>query len=377
VSRAKAALVVTTIFEPNFLTGYIDNFERYGRANQVDLIVIPDRKTPASVAKRCDDLRSRGYSVICPSVKEQDVFLSKFPGLCERIPYDSDNRRNVGFLMALDQGAEVLVSIDDDNYCLSEADFVGEHLAVGSTCTAPEITSDDGWFNIATMLKAEPAVEIYPRGFPYSARHRCRKIAIGEPVSRRVAINVGLWLADPDVDAVTRLALAPLISSADTQSVFLGAEVWSPINSQNTGIARDAVAAYYYVRMGHSLSGMTIDRYGDILSGYFVQKCAKVHGETIRIGGPTAEHRRTPHNLFKDLYHELAGMVIIEDLVPWLRELKIANGSYAEAYLSLADEIEVQRTRFSGFVWDQGGRDFLVSTAANMRAWVNAIRIIG
>jgi hypothetical protein len=369
--------VVTTIFEPGFLAGYVENIERYDRADQVDLIVIPDRKTPVTVIECCKRFRLQGSSVHCPSVEAQDAYLKKFPGLGERIPYDSDNRRNIGFLMALDRGAEVLISIDDDNYCLSGADFVGEHLVVGSTCMASEIASDDGWFNIATMLKGEPAVEIYPRGFPYSVRHRSRKVAIREPVSRRVAINVGLWLADPDVDAVTRLALAPRIFSADTQSIFLGPTVWSPINSQNTGVARDSASAYYYVRMGHSLSGMTIDRYGDILSGYFVQKCAKALGETIRIGAPIAEHRRTPHNLFKDLYNELAGMVIIEELLPWLMELKIANGSYAEAYLSLADELEVQATKFSGFVWDQGGRDFLVSTAANMRAWVNAVRIIG
>src|SRR5262245_29235246 len=106
VSITKTALVVTTIFEPNFLAGYIDNIERYGRTNQVDLIVIPDRKTPATVVERCNHFRSRGYSVNCPSVEAQDVYLSKFPGLRERIPYDSDNRRNIGFLMALGQGAE-------------------------------------------------------------------------------------------------------------------------------------------------------------------------------------------------------------------------------------------------------------------------------
>ena len=373
----KASIVVTTIFEPNFLTGYIENIERYGRADQVDVIVIPDRKTPPSVRECCNYFRSRGYAVTCPSIEAQDVFLSKFSNLRERIPYDSDNRRNVGFLMALDQGAEVLISIDDDNYCLPDTDFVGEHSVVGTSCTAPEITSDDGWFNIATRLKGEPTVEIYPRGFPYFARHRRRKIGLRQPVLKRVTINAGLWLKDPDVDAITRLALAPCISTADTQSVFLGPEVWSPINSQNTGIARNSVAAYYYVRMGHSLSGMSIDRYGDILSGYFVQKCAKVRGDTIRIGGPIAEHQRTPHNPFKDLYNELGGMVIIEELLPWLMEVQIARSSYAEAYLSLADQIEAQAGNFSGFVWDQGGRDFLASTAANMRAWVDAVCAIG
>lgn len=373
----RTAVVVTTIFEPNFVAGYIDSIERNGQAGQVELIVIPDRKTPASVAERCGHFRAKGYSIACPSVNEQDTYLGKFPGWRERIPYDSDNRRNVGFLMALDHGAEVMVSIDDDNFCLPGSDFVGEHAIAGRDCTAPEAATDDGWFNIATLLKGEPPIEIYPRGFPYSARHRDRKVTLSAPVTRRVAVNAGLWLSDPDVDAITRLSLAPRIASATAQSLLLAPGTWSPINTQNTALARDAIAAYYYVRMGYSLGGMTIDRYGDILSGYFVQKCAKAMGHSIRIGSPVADHRRTPHNLFKDLYHELAGMVIIEDLLPWLMEVKIAESNYADAYLSLADQLEGRAAGFSGFVWDQGAREFLVSTAASMRAWVAAVRTIG
>jgi hypothetical protein len=188
---------------------------------------------------------------------------------------------------------------------------------------------------------------------------------------------VGLWLSDPDVDAVTRLALSPKVISADPQSVLLGPNVWSPINSQNTAITRDAIVAYYYVRMGLSLGGMTIDRYGDILSGYFVQKCAKVLGQGIRIGTPVADHCRTTHNVFKDLYHELAGMVIVEELLPWLTEVKIDESSFSDAYLSLADEIQNRIERFSGFLWDQGAREFLAVTVNNMRAWVEAVRSIG
>jgi hypothetical protein len=373
----RAAIVVTSIFEPGFLAGYADNVQRYRHVDEVDLIVVVDRKTPPSMRVACEDLRRKGFSVSCPTLAEQEQFVGRFPSLTGRIPYDSDNRRNVGFLMALDRGAEVLISIDDDNHCLPDADFVGEHSVVGGLCTAPEVVTSDGWFNIASMLGGEFGSEIFPRGFPYAARHRPRKVSIGEPVSRPVAINAGLWLGDPDVDAVTRLAIAPHVSSAEARSVLLGPGVWSPVNTQNTAVARDAVAAYYYVRMGHSLGGMTIDRYGDILSGYFVQKCAKALGHAVRVGSPLADHRRTPHNLFKDLYHELAGMVVVEELLPWLIGVELDGGTYADAYLSLAEALEAQSARFSGFVWDQGARAFLASTADNMRAWVDAVRSIG
>ncbi|HSY49356.1 MAG TPA: hypothetical protein VLC46_11135 [Thermoanaerobaculia bacterium] len=365
------AIVVTTIFEPRFLDGYVANLRRFGREN-VDIIVIIDRKTPPSVAERCAH-----YGLLCPTLDEQEAFLARFPSLASRIPYDSDNRRNVGFLMALDRGAELLISIDDDNYCLDDVDFVGEHLAAGTTSDAVSTESDDGWINICSLLDSSTNDEIFPRGFPYFARRQKRTLREADVQPARVAVNVGLWLSDPDVDAMTRLVQAPHIASAKNRSLRLGGDTWTPINTQNTAVVRDAIAAYYYVRMGFSLGGLRIDRYGDILSGYLIQKCVKTRGDAIRIGSPIADHRRTPHNLFKDLYHELAGMVLLDDLLPWFRELGISGGTYSEMYAAVADELESKSVSMRGFVWDEGGRDFLVDTAANMRAWLEAVRTIG
>jgi hypothetical protein len=376
VSNSRAAIVVTTIFEPRFLDGYLANIDRRGRRDSVDLIVIIDRKTPATVMQACDDARGRGFRVECPALDGQESFLAKFPSMKERVPYDYVIRRNIGFLMALDRGAELLISIDDDNFCLDDSDFVGEHAVAGSEIEVDESESSDGWFNIGTMLTTSSSEEIYPRGFPYFARKKSRTITNVKRTAR-VAMNAGLWLTDPDVDAISRIAIAPRVSSADATPHFLGAKTWSPINTQNTGIARDAIAAYYYVRMGFDVGGLSIDRYGDILSGYLCQACVKARGEAIRIGSPVADHRRTPHNLFKDLYHELAGVVLLDDLLPWLMEAKLRGSTYAELYANLADELEARSSAYRGFIWDQGGGAFLRDTAQHMRAWLDAVKLIG
>jgi len=367
----RIAIVVTTIFEPAFLDGYVQNLRRFGR-DDVEIIVIIDRKTPASVAERCAH-----FGLLCPTLDEQEAFLRRFPSMAGRIPYDSDNRRNVGFLMALDRGAELLISIDDDNYCLDDVDFVGEHLAAGTTIETASTESDDGWINICSLLESSTNDEIFPRGFPYFQRRQARSLREDASLPARVAINVGLWLSDPDVDAMTRLTQAPRIRAAKDHSIRLGTGTWTPINTQNTAVVREAIAAYYYVRMGFSLGGLRIDRYGDILSGYLIQKCVKTRGDAIRIGSPIADHRRTPHNLFKDLYHELAGMVLLDDLLPWFVELAIGGGTYSAMYANVADALESKSASMRGFVWDDGGRDFLADTAANMRAWLEAVRTIG
>lgn len=370
-------IVVTTIFEPAWLDGYLDNIAEYGRTDEVTIRIICDRKTPRSVWQAADEARQRGFRVDCPELDEQEAFLRSL-GIADLVPWNTDNRRNIGFLRAWESGAEVLISIDDDNYCREGSDFVGSHHVVGRRASAGDEAGLAGgdWFNICSLLEVEPAARVYPRGFPYAAKGvqeaRITPAFGGDP-NAVIAMNAGLWLADPDTDAITRLALNPRVVNASTTAVLFEPRIWTPVNTQNTALVRDAVPAYYYVRMGFELQGMQIDRFGDILSGYFAQACAKRLGHLVRVGGPIVEHRRTPHNLFKDLHQELAGIVLIEDLLPWLQEAPLTGATYGELYADLAEQLLEVAGSFTGMVWDQGGRDFLVDTARCMQAWLGAI----
>jgi hypothetical protein len=370
-----AALVVTTIFEPTFLDVFVQNFLRHGHAGDVTVYVIIDRKTPVSVAEACAAASRRGVRTLCPSLDEQAAFLQRLDAPADWIPFDSDNRRNVGFLMALQAGCDFLISIDDDNYCLPDEDFYAAHAVVGGDVDIEVRRGSDGWVNLCDELEFQPGLVPYPRGFPYGRRHQPRAC---ETTRRQVrcALNAGLWLDDPDVDAIGRLSEKPKAKRYRGRPFALGENTWSPINTQNTALTRAAMAAYYYVRMGFPIEGLKIDRYGDILSGYFVQKCVRQVGESVRVGGPLCDHRRTPHNLFKDLYHELAGMVLIEELLPWLMDVKLTGGTYREAYACLADELAAVAPRCRGFVFDQGGRDFLGATAKHMRTWLEVLKVM-
>jgi hypothetical protein len=376
----KTDIVVTTIFEPAWLRGYLDNLRAHGRDADVTLRIVCDRKTPATVYAAAAEATAAGFHIDCPTLDEQQAYLKSLGFADDFVPWNTDNRRNIGFLRAWQSGADVLVSIDDDNYCLADSDFVGEHHVVGKRAAETQALGAAGapWFNICDMLDLNVRAPVFARGYPYAARKpasQARPAALDATLgARTIAINAGLWLDDPDVDALTRLAMGPRASAAKPGAVILAPETWSPINTQNTALMREAIPAYYYVRMGFPLQGLRIDRFGDILSGYFVQKCAKHLGHVVRLGSPVAEHRRTPHNLFKDLYHELAGVVLVEELLPWLQELQLSGGNYADAYASLADAIEARAPSFKGFVWDEGGREFLVDTARAMRSW---LRVIG
>lgn len=371
------AIVATTIFEPKFIEGYEASIRAAGRLDGATLYVIPDRKTPASVAEAATQARRRGFRVICPAVEEQDAFLNGLGAPAGFVPYDTDNRRNVGFLMALEAGCDVLISIDDDNYCVADTDFVGAHQVVGRPASVAQVRTSDGWFNLCALLEGWDGPAIFPRGFPYKAQSASRDVEFVSPSQPlTVAMNAGLWLDEPDVDAVARLGRRPKIRQFVGPEVVLGPDVWCPINTQNTALTRDTALTYYYVRMGFPLRGLTIDRFGDILSGYLTQKVIKHLRQGIRVGTPIVDHRRTPHNLFKDLYHELAGIVLIEEFIPWLIEIPLSGATALEAYAALAEEIAAASSRFRGFIWDDGGREFLVQTSQLMQTWIRLIQTL-
>lgn len=333
----KPAIVLTTIRVPYLIEGYVDNLERHSHKD-VDFIVIGDRHTPDKlVARFAEKIRERGYSCTYWDIEKQKKWMQEYPELDRIIPYNSDNRRNVGYLIAASMGSKVIVSIDDDNYVTSE-DYIGQHEIVGTMQRLITVSSSSKWYNFCSLLKTKPDRVIYPRGFPYSKRE-------GENVktaytSGRVVLNLGLWLGSPDVDAVTNLSGEITVTGLKEQkNIMLAPGTFSPINTQNTAFYCDILPCYYYIPMGVSISGMKIDRYGDIWSGLFAKKIIDHVNDRISIGHPLTLHKRNPHDFLKDLQAELWGMILTERLVSEIESIDFRQKTYAGAYLELAEEL--------------------------------------
>jgi hypothetical protein len=372
MAKPRAALVLTTIFAADALEEYCENFARFGHLDDVEVIIIPDRKTPAATYERARGISGKGLKVSCPTLDEQDQYLKKVGLTPDFVPSNSDNRRNIGFLMAYESDAHFLISIDDDNFCTREQDAFTEHAVVCSApAEYPAVSSPSGFYNICDLLEMEHPNPVYPRGFPYFARHRSDSVQERTTVAE-IHVNAGLWTLDPDVDALTWLVCRPRVRSFKGRSVVLAADTWSPVNTQNTALRRDAIPAYYFLRMGYPISGIPIDRYGDIFSGYFVQACMKHLGGAIRFGSPDAEHRRNSHNHMRDAINEIACIAVLEDLLPWLREAKLSGNSYMEAYTSLSHQMEEAAERFRGGIWTDATRSYFHQAAFCMRLWLQA-----
>lgn len=370
--------VLTTINDPILLQGYFENFEHFQRLDDVEVIVIPDLKTPESAFKRCEELKRSGLKISCPTIDEQNAFLKRLGVRPSFIPFNSDNRRNIGYLMSLEHGADFVVSIDDDNYCTDGADSFGEHSIVLKDMVKSNVVHDESgdWFNICSMLEFDLGKSTYPRGFPYFARHKDGPTKVEEGAVS-IHMNAGLWLGDPDVDGITWLVNPMKGRSFKGSSFVLGKHAWSPINSQNTSMRRSVVPSYYFVKMGYPMAGTSIDRYGDIFSGYFAQACVRHMNAAIRVGTPLTDHRRNSHNYMNDASNEWGCILVLEELLSWLPSLKLDGSNYCDQYLHLAESLQDRVEESTGGIWTPAVKAYFHQVAYHMKEWVSACRVIG
>ena len=244
------------------------------------------------------------------------------------------------------------------------------HRIVGSVKELKMARSSNSWFNICSQLKTEPPRTIYPRGFPYSKRWS--DDAEFTTSSGRIVMNAGLWLEDPDVDAVTRLNEPIRVTSASPERLMLAPGVYSPINTQNTAFHRCVLPCYYYITMDAVINGNKIDRYGDIWSGIFALKVINQMNDRVSIGHPVTKHIRNKHNLLKDLQNELWGMILTESLVPIIESVELTAKTYEEVYLELAKKLEKRAISDDSFTGD--AKNYFSKIAGAMRIWVDVCK---
>jgi hypothetical protein len=366
-----ATLVLTTVNIPYLLREYAENFAEYGRFD-VGFIVIGDIPTPHQKARKIiEEIKEQGFEADYYDIPSQKRWLKKFPNLSKIIPYRTDNRRNVGFLIAAEKNAQTIVTIDDDNYVTNE-DYYKYHDIVGKTVTLQTVSSSNGWFNPCTLLETNHGALIYPRGYPFFKRYNEKysyKLTTGN-----VVLNMGLWINDPDVDAVTHLANPTKIirMKEKIDHIMLAPNTYSPINTQNTAFHRKILPCYYYILMGANIKGLKIDRYGDIWSGLFAKKVIDKMDDRITIGKPLTNHKRNTHNYLKDLKHELWGMILTEKLVEWLEQLQLESNNYFDAYLEIAQALQKFKENFQ----EAAIRKYFEKISYAMNIWIETCQKI-
>lgn len=328
------AISITTIASD--LTVLINAIEenrlKYEYNKPLLYVITGDRKTPDSLEKsikmaaiRCA-IKGIDSTFVYMDLKRQTEFLMLVPGGKEFavwLPCDCVARRSVGDLYAYFAGAEVIIRLDADNIPIIDHDFLGSHRIVGSQFRRIKtmIGHPSRWYNYCEEFQCDDY--FYPRGFPYEQRQNQKlkreNASIKEDVMGRIAVNQGVWLGDPDVDAITRLE-NPAVGfyAADNLRFALARGTWSPINTQNT-----AIASYL---LPVSFISPYLGRFDDIICGYFQRTVMDIIGDHCMYGLPFVQQNRFEHNVYSDLDLELPGMSIVNAVCQQLRDFQIAIG---------------------------------------------------
>jgi hypothetical protein len=374
-TNPKMTLVVTTINNPTLLEGYAEHFARHGHLDQVDAVIIGDRKTPhAEVGALAERLSKRGFRCQYLDMAAQKDYMRRFPELDALIPVDSDQRRNIGYLLAAERGAEILVAVDDDNHVREDDDWYRGHAVCGQRVEEKTAASASRWWNPCRMMDTEPPRPLYPRGHPYGKRHLPDDVVLSRS-SGRVVLNAGLWLREPDVDSLTRLTEPVKCTRLNDRRVMLAPGTWAAINTQNTAFHRDMLPAFYFVPITAPLGGIVVERYGDIWAGLFARKCIDQVGDRVTYGWPACDHIRNAHVLLKDLQLEFWSVLITEVLWEKLYGWQLGARRYGEAYREIADQLAA--ADWAGLPLAGPIKEYFGRMAQAMRVWVAATQTLG
>ena len=359
-------IVLTTINDGAILLDLAANAAHYGR--KATVWVIADRKTSTECYQNSQEARKLGLDMHYLTPQDQDEAMRKFPEFYLRLPWNSDARRNVGYLLAYEAGCERLIIMDDDNYP-HEDDFIGSHEIVGKEYVGMMTNNGDGYYNYLRQAEYQSALPPYPRGYPYFARGILNRTDINDGM---VGINIGVWLGDPDIDAMTWILDPFQVDDWIRLPGMLARNTWTPINSQNTCFIRDLIPAAMFVPQRYA--GIEfMDRFGDIFAGYFMQAVNEDY--LTHIGAPIVIHRRNSHNHITDLFLEAPGIAILEYLLPLLKNFRGDGLAVIDRYLELAGFLAKTSRDLPNNLPPQAG-DWLMETARTMIGYAKACQMI-
>ena len=295
----KKHLIVTSISAPNpVLRALAEGAIGHG----FQFTVVGDTKSP-------EHFEIEGVDFL--AIKAQRKLPFRLTGLLRERSYA---RKNLGYLRALQDGADFILETDDDNFPRSGFWNTPEREVRGS------LVSHEGWSNVYSYFSRET---IWPRGFPLEFLAEQAPVTGPETIAH-CPIQQGLADENPDVDAVYRMTRPLPINFDHREPVILGRQTWCPFNSQNTIHFPEAYLLMY-------LPTYCSFRMTDIWRSFVAQRVLWTCGWNLSFHHATVWQERNAHNLLNDFTDEVPGYLNNARIIETLSKLDLAEGPEAMA----------------------------------------------
>lgn len=292
----KTALVITSIAAPNKVLKIL---AEGAVKNSVDFILIGDAASPDDfILEGCDY-----YSL--NRQRNLDFELAKI------IPEKHYARKNLGYLLAMQRGAEVIIETDDDNIPLN--DFWKDRHIFQDV----KISENHNWLN---LYKYFTDSMIWPRGFALEKLLDPVPLFSDLPQRKvKCSIQQGLANQNPDVDAIFRLTNQLPFSFSNSNRLALGKASFCPFNSQNTTWFKEVFMLLY-------LPSYCNFRMTDIWRSFIAHRILQENNQFILFHEPTVYQERNEHDLIADFEDEMPGYIHNWNIVEKLKSLDIKSG---------------------------------------------------
>ena len=301
------SIVITSIFSPT------EAVKRFSELTDYNLFIVGDQKTPKDW--------EWGKAQFISASQQEEYELSKV------LPWNHYCRKMIGYVAAIDRGAEIIIDTDDDNIP-KEDYYFPEFSGAFEVCPA-----DLGFINLYSFFSD---MKIWPRGFPLKYVNNVEKNSKHIALSSQ-EIKIGVWQGladeDPDVDAIYRLIDDTPCYFASRPPVVLAKGSVSPFNSQNTAIIKPLFPLLY-------LPTTVSFRFTDILRGIVAQPAMWAAGYYLGFIEATVAQKRNAHDYTKDFESEIPCFLHTEQALETAIGTVTANRSLTdnlyETYVALA-----------------------------------------
>ena len=297
MNQPEVSLVVTSISSPNdVLKSLAQGCVQHG----MSFYVIGDVPSPS-------EFHLDGCRYLSLSAQAETGFQT-----ASKVPQRHYARKNIGYLLAIQQGVKIIIETDDDNFPLET--FWQRHQVRQTVPT----TSDKGWLNVYRYFSD---AHIWPRGLPLDAIHQPLADFESLPsLSVECPFQQGLADENPDVDAIYRLLLPLPIHFRQDRRIALSNGVWCPFNSQNTTWFRGAFPLLY-------LPSYCSFRMTDIWRSFIAQRIGWECNWNVLFHEPTVYQQRNEHSLMKDFEDEVPGYLQNRRICDLLANLSLKAGT--------------------------------------------------
>jgi len=293
----KKYIVVTTI---NSKSDAIKKLERIGGWN---IVIVGDKKS-----KKIDSTDN----LIFLSIDDQQKLEFDFVKTC---PYNHYARKNIGYLYAIQQGADVIYETDDDN-------IPNSSWGILDFKCSNECRSKNKFINIYKYFSEN---FIWPRGFPLD-QIQGNNFEVKKSPFQKVGIWQGLVDNEPDVDAIFRLLFKQNIKFNEKEPIFIRKNNYCPFNSQNTFWNKKIFAGLY-------LPTTVSFRFTDILRSYIAQRLMWQQNLCLGFIKPSVHHDRNLHNSIKDFKNEIECYLNVKPVTKLLDSIKITGDIFEDLNL--------------------------------------------